>query len=145
MSRKVFIRALSLACYSSSLCYRLYPGSSAQTSLGFCCMQMTRYDTVESMEELTVQLKTLKAEMERTVLSLKIGKTKIMVSGLNLNLLKKKSGKNPCGVCQTGVGRNASVVDACPGSTRNIVESKDPDFSCAGCLLKARPSEGVSS
>ena len=39
---------------------------------------------------------------------------------------EKKSGKNPCGVCQTGVGRNASVVDACPGSTRNIVESKAP-------------------
>ena len=69
MSRKVFIRAVSLACYSSSLCYRLYPGSSAQAALGFCCMQMT-YDMtlVESMEELTVKSKTLKAEMERTVL-----------------------------------------------------------------------------
>ena len=39
---------------------------------------------------------------------------------------EKKSGKNPCGVCQTGVGRNASVVDACSGSTRNAVESKAP-------------------
>ena len=34
-----------------------------------------------------------------------MGKTKIMVSGINLDVLKK-SGKHPCGVCQTGVGRN---------------------------------------
>ena len=35
----------------------LYPGSSAQAALGFCCMQMTydNYDTVESMEELPVE------------------------------------------------------------------------------------------
>ena len=45
------------------------------------------------MEELPVKLKTWKAEMERKVLCMNMGKTKIMVSGLNLNLLKK-SGKN---------------------------------------------------
>ena len=35
-----------------------------------------------------------------------MGKTKIMVSGLDLDLLKK-SGKDPCVVCQKGVGSNA--------------------------------------
>ena len=30
----------------------------------------------------------------------------MMVSGLDLDLLKK-SGKDPCGVCQKGVGSNA--------------------------------------
>ena len=44
------------------------------------------------MEELPVKLKTWKAEMMET--KILCGKTKIMVSGLNLNLLKK-SGKNP--------------------------------------------------
>ena len=85
MSKYVFITALSLVRYSSSLCYRLYPGSSAQAALGFCCMQMTN----ESMEELPVKLKTWEEEMERKVLCMNMGKTKIMVSGLNLNLLKK--------------------------------------------------------
>ena len=65
--------------------------------------------------------------MERKGLRVSMGKTKIMVSGLNLDLLKK-SGKDPCGVCQTGVGRNAIFCGgaACPGSTRNAVESKAP-------------------
>ena len=49
---KVFIRALSLARYSSLLCYRLYQGSSVQAALGFCCMQMT----VVSMEEQPLRL-----------------------------------------------------------------------------------------
>ena len=62
--------------------------------------------SVESMEELLVKLKTWKAEMERKGLLVNIGKTKIMVSGPNLDLLKK-SGKDPCGVFQIGVGRNA--------------------------------------
>ena len=43
--------------------------------------------------------------------------------------------RNPCGVCQTGVGRNAvSVVDACPGSTRNAVEPKAP---CTVIMISA--------
>ena len=36
----------------------------------------------------------------------------------------------------------SSVMDACPGSTRNAVESRYPDFICAGCLGKARPIDG---
>ena len=35
-----------------------------------------------------------------------MGMTKIMVGGLDLDLLKK-SGKVPCSVCQKGVGSNA--------------------------------------
>ena len=44
-----------------------------------------------------------------------MGKTKIMVGGLDLDLLKR-SGQVPCGVCQKGVGSNAIL-------------------SCSGCLL----------
>ena len=49
--------------------------------------------SAESMEELLVKLKTWKAEMERKGLRVNMGKTKIMVSGPNLDLLKK-SGKD---------------------------------------------------
>ena len=41
-----------------------------------------------------------------------MGKRKIMVSGINLNLLKK-SGRDHCGVCQTGVDSNAIFCDGC--------------------------------
>ena len=40
----------------------------------------------------------------------------------------------------------SSVMDACPGSTKNAVALKDPcavpDFSCAACLGKTRPIDG---
>ena len=64
------------------------------------------------MEELLVQLKTWKSEIEKTGLRVNMGKKKIMVSGLDLDLLKK-SGKDPCGVCQKGVGSNAIFCGGC--------------------------------
>ena len=54
---------------------------------------------------LLVKLNTWKAER------VNMGKTKILVSGANLDL--KKSGKDPDGVCLTGVGRNAIFCDGC--------------------------------
>ena len=48
MSKISVHRALFLARYSSLLCYRLYPGSSAQAALGFCCMQLTYDMTLSS-------------------------------------------------------------------------------------------------
>ena len=42
-----------------------------------------------------------------------MGKTKIMESGINLDVLKK-SGKYPCGVCLTGVGSTYAIqCDGC--------------------------------
>ena len=51
-----------------------------------------------SMEELLVKVKTWETEMEKKGLRVNMGKTKIMESGINLDVLKK-SGKYPCGVC----------------------------------------------
>ena len=66
-----------------------------------------------SMEELLVKVKTWKTEMEKKGLRVNMGKTKIMESGINLDVLKK-SGKYPCGVCLTGVERtNAIQCDGC--------------------------------
>ena len=42
-------------------------------------------------------------------------KTKIMESGINLDVLKK-SGKYPCGVCLTGVGSTNGIL--CGGCER---------------------------
>ena len=77
-----------------------------------------------------------------------MGKTKIMVSVLNLNFLKKNLERIHVASCQTGVDRNAVFCGAClswihkkyngiKGSLR-----RDPDYSCAGCLGKARPIDG---
>ena len=67
--------------------------------------------------------KTLKTEMEKKGLRVNMGKkTKIMESGINLDVLKK-SGKYPCGVCLTGVGSTmqSSVMAACAGCIRKAV------------------------
>ena len=66
-----------------------------------------------SKEELLVKVKPWKTEMEKKGLRVNMGKTKIMESGINLDVLKK-SGKYPCGVCLTGVGKtNAILCDGC--------------------------------
>ena len=85
--------------------------------------------------------------MERKGLRVNMGKTKIMVSGPNLDLLKK-SGKDPCGVCQTGVGRNAIFCGGCLSWIHKKCSGikgplrPDPDFRYARCLGKARPIDG---
>ena len=61
-----------------------------------------------SMEELLVNVITWKTEMKKKGLRVNMGKTKIMESGINLDVLKK-SGKYPCGVCLTGVGRTNAI------------------------------------
>ena len=75
-----------------------------------------------------------------------MGKTKIMVSGPNLDLLKK-SGKDPCGLGQTGVRRNAIFCGGCLWIHKKCSKIKgplrpDPVFRCAHCLGKARPIDG---
>ena len=103
--------------------------------------------SAESMEELLVKLKTWKSEMEKKGLHVNMGKTKIMASGMNLDLLKK-SAKDPCGVCQTGVGSNSIFCGGClcwihkkcsgiKGPLR-----PDPDFRGTRCLGTARPIDG---
>ena len=63
--------------------------------------------SAESMEELLVKVQTWKTEMEKKGLRVNMGKTKIMESGINLDVLKK-SGKYSCGVCQSGVGERST-------------------------------------
>ena len=97
-----------------------------------------------SMEELLVKVQTWKTKMEKKGLRVNMGKTKIMESGINLDMLKK-SGKYPCGVCQSGVGSSNAIF--CGGCKRWVHKKcsgikgplrPDPEFRCARCLRTAR-------
>ena len=66
----------------------------------FCCPWELLYADdltiiVESLEELLVKTETLMSGIKMKDLHMNIGKTKILLSGTNLELLKK-SEKNPC-------------------------------------------------
>ena len=100
--------------------------------------------SAESMEELLMKVQTWKTEMEKKGLRVNMGKTKIMESGINLDVLKK-SGKYPCGVCQSGVGSSNAIF--CGGCKRWVHKKcagikgplrPDPEFRCARCLGTAR-------
>ena len=77
----------------------------------------------------------------------KHGEDKDNGASMALDLLKK-SGKNPCGVCQKGVGSNAIFCGGCLCSIHKKFSGikgplhPDPDFRCARCLGKARPIDG---
>ena len=100
--------------------------------------------SAESMEELLVKVQTWKTEMEKKGLRVNMGKTKIMESGINLDVLKK-SGKYPCGVCESGVGSSNAIF--CGGCKRWVHKKcsgikgplrPDPEFRGARCLGTAR-------
>ena len=94
-----------------------------------------------------MKLRTWRLEMEIKGLRVNMGKTKLMVSGSNLDVLKK-SGKYLCGVCQAGVGRNAVqcggyrqwVHKKCRGIKGSL--NSDLNFQCARCLGTARLVDG---
>ena len=94
--------------------------------------------SAESMEELLVKVQTWKTEMEKKGLRVNMGKTKIMESGINLDMLKK-SGQYPpvVSVSQELVAlMQSSVVAASAGCIRNAVALRDP---CALTLSSGAP------
>ena len=104
-----------------------------------------------SNEELLVKVKTWKTEMEKKGLRVNMGKTKIMESGIKLDVLKK-SGKLPCGVCLTGVGStNAILCDGCERWVHKKCSGikgrllPESEFTCARCLGTARAIDGRQS
>ena len=66
-----------------------------------------------------MKLNKWKTEMEAKGLRVNMGKTKIMVSGVNLQTLKD-SGEYPCSVCRKGAVTPSTVL-AHIGYTRNVV------------------------
>ena len=100
-----------------------------------------------SMEELLEKLKIWKKGMEEKGLRVNMGKTKIMVSGPQMDLLRK-SGKYPCAVCLKGVressikctGCNSWVHKRCSGIKGRLKE--DRSYKCPRCQGAARPIDG---
>ena len=101
----------------------------------------------ESLEELIEKLRLWKGKLEAKGLRVNMGKTKIMLSGNDLNSLVD-SGKCPCSVCRKGVGCNSILCEGCGlwvhkkcSGVRGKIRS-DPDFRCKRCLGLARPIDG---
>ena len=96
-----------------------------------------------SKEELLSRLANWKKELENKGLRVNLTKTKIMVSGPDLQTLKD-SGQYPCGVCRSGVGSNSLLCSGCnhwvhkkcSGITGSLNISNT--FRCSRCLGTAR-------
>ena len=84
--------------------------------------------SAETEEGLKMKLNKWKTEMEAKGLRDNMGKTKIMVSRVNLQTLKD-SGKYPCSVCRNGVGSNSNKkYSGVIGSLKS-----NPDCRCSRC------------
>ena len=66
----------------------------------------------DSLADLQRKFDAWKSGMEDKGLRVNVDKTKLMVSGPNLNPIHD-SGKYPCGVCGQGVSRNSIFCKGC--------------------------------
>ena len=101
----------------------------------------------DSLDECISKLKAWKDGMEMKGLGVNMKKTKFMVSGPGLDLLRD-SGTYPCAVCRSGVGDNSIqcsecklwVHKKCSGIRGKLVP--DPDYICPRCQGLARLIDG---
>ena len=102
----------------------------------------------ESLEECISKLRAWKTGMESKGLRVNMKKTKIMISGIGLNVLKD-SGKFPCAVCRCGVGNSNAILCSqcklwvhkrCSGISGQL--AANPDYICPRCHGVARPIDG---
>ena len=106
--------------------------------------------SAETPELLDEKLSIWKLNFELKGLRVNMGKTKVMISGPNLDLLKD-TGRHPCGVCRKCAGANSILCSACSHWVHHgcsdvkgrLVE--DPNFKCRRCLGKARPIDARSA
>ena len=101
----------------------------------------------ETMEKVMDRLKVWKDSLEAKGLRVNLSKTKVMISGPELQTLKD-SGQYPCAVCRNGVRCNAIqcslctfwVHKKCSGISGKL--KADPNYKCKRCLGQARPLDG---
>ena len=101
----------------------------------------------DSLEECITKLKAWKDGMESKGLRVNMKKTKLMISGPGLDLLRDSSAF-PCAVCRSGVGVNSIecsqcklwVHKKCSGIKGRL--TANPDYVCPRCLDQARPIDG---
>ena len=143
-SKLEFTRVRYLALSYSSLFSKLCPVTGTPWELLYADDLVI---SAETEEGLKMKLNKWKTEMEAKGLRVNMGKTKIMVSGVNLQTLKD-SGKYPCSVCRKGVGSNSIY---CPGCSHwvhkkcsGVIGSlkSNPDYRCSRCKGTAHPIDG---
>ena len=101
----------------------------------------------DSREECIAHFGAWREGMEQKGLRVNMKKTKFLISGTGLNVLKD-SGKFPWAVCRKGVGANSIncsrcqhwVHKKCSGIQGQL--SADPDFVCLRCQGRAQPIDG---
>ena len=108
--------------------------------------------TADPMEECVRRLLTWKEGMERKVLRVNAGKTKIMICGTGLDLLQSFCDFT-CAICNTGAGSNSNQCSGC----KHLVHKKcsglkrlkeDSNYMCSRCLgtvwqIDGRPQKEV--
>ena len=88
-----------------------------------------------------------KKGMEDKGLRVNMGKTKIMVSGPQMDSLRE-TGKHPCAICLSGTGQNSIYCSGCAKwvhkKCSNIKGSlkQDSSYKCPRCQGTARPIDG---
>ena len=101
----------------------------------------------DSLEECVSKLKAWKTGMEGKGLRVNMKKTKFLISGVGLDVLKN-SGKFPCAVCRRGVGVNSIECSQCRLWVHKKCSSitgplpADPAYVCPRCRGVARPIDG---
>jgi hypothetical protein len=101
----------------------------------------------DSLETCSRKLKVWKAAMEMKGLRVNMSKTKFLISGVGLDVLKD-SGKFPCAVCRSGVGSNSIqcfrcdmwVHKRCSNLKGRLVQNTQ--YTCPRCMGIARPIDG---
>ena len=94
-------------------------------------------------KDLSARLGDWKSKFDEKGLRVNVDKTKVMISGRNLNTLKK-SGKFPCGVCFSGVGSNSIFCTSCSCWVhKKCTNIRGPlkdtgNFTCSRCSGLAR-------
>ena len=100
----------------------------------------------DSLEECVRKLLIWKEAMEKKVLRVNAGKTKVMICGTGLDLLQI-SGEYPCAVYRTGVGNNSIYCNGCKLWVHKKCSevqglTPNPGYRCARCMGNASPIDG---
>ena len=101
----------------------------------------------DTLDVLNYKFLMWKSSLESRTLRVSMKKTKIMISGPNLNP-PRDSGKHPCGICRKDVSRSSIFCNSCKHLVHkkctNILGrlSADPSFRCDCCRGLACPIVG---
>ena len=145
----VYIKAPFLARCCSSWCWKLSHANS-EFRTGAPWELLYADDLVimaDSLELCSSKLKAWKAATEKKGLRVDMSKTKFLISGVGLDVLKD-TGKFPCAVCSSGVGNNSIQCSRCKlwvhkrcSSLKGRLVQKT-QYACPRCLGNARPIDG---